>query len=1167
MPNLISQTSNSPFIEINESVLINAQDQSERIITPNVYSTLALDTDRLSEILSSVPQEEANGFDRSEPFEILLPNGATEAFHLVEYVMMEPGLAAQFPEIKTYYGYGVNDRSRRIRLDWTINGLNAMLQLPEGLAFLKPYSNGNTEHYLTYYEQDLPVNTEPFKCGTVDEKLIEPAGSSNILVAGDCQLRTYRLAVAVTGEYATNTLGASAAGTPADDATVNAHIVTSINQINGWYERDLAARFVLIANLADIFYYVGATDPYTNNDGVTMLAENVTNLDAVIGSPNYDIGHVLGNAGGSGGVATLNSLCGANKARGVTRASAFGITQPRFLKVWSHEMGHQFGAGHTQNEDCQRSSASAMEPGAGTTIMSYVTSACDNQIQNVPDYYFHAISLQQMSARMTGTNCATILASANSAPTISAGTNVTVPSSTPLLLQATASDTDGDPLTYTWEQFNNDMAEAIPPESTNTLGPNFRSFPPSNESGRYLPNIAAVVAGTTPTWEVLPSVARTMDFRVTVRDNSTNSISCTAEANIEITTVAAGPFLVTSPTTSGVIWIEGGTETVSWNVAGTNVAPVSCANVDILLSYDGGLTYPVTLANGVPNNGSANIVVPVGVSTTARVQVRCSDNIFYNISATDFEIQTATTPTFLLSLPNPLSTICPGDVESNVTLSTTALSGFTGDVSLSANNLPGIATLTFDNSLIPAGSGTAFTVSNTSNLAQGQYTITIVGTSGSIVREFNYQLTVEEPAGLTTLDQPADNATDLELFPPLSWVQKSNATAYDLQVSDDPTFASLVVSTTVTTNSYSFNSSLQGLTDYYWRVLATTDCGDTPWSTSRQFTTKDCAAAFIQNAPETISGSGTPVVTSVLTVSGSGTIDGLEITNINGTHTYVSDLSVELIGPGGSPTVLLWSGLCGVNNDFNLSLSDAATASVSTAGCNPLGQGGTFIPSNPLSVFDGLSIAGDWTLRINDNANQDGGQLTSWGLEFCTLTALPVDLLSFEAAGQQGGIQLDWETANEFNNEGFDIERRTDADREFETIGNVRAADDLQAVNNYQYFDKDVQPGTRYYYRLRQNDFDGQFEYSDIRTAILKDTKFALQVYPTPVRGTLFGSLNAPSDSATELRLYDLNGRIIKEQTVSENQFIMDLEGFPAGLYVLKAFHAKGEEVIKVIVE
>ena len=182
------------------------------------------------------------------------------------------------------------------------------------------------------------------------------------------------------------------------------------------------------------------------------------------------------------------------------------------------------------------------------------------------------------------------------------------------------------------------------------------------------------------------------------------------------------------------------------------------------------------------------------------------------------------------------------------------------------------------------------------------------------------------------------------------------------------------------------------------------------------------------------------------------------------------------------------------------------------------------------------------------------------------LTLLPVELLSFDASEQGKAIHLNWKTANEFQNAGFEIERRTESETEFTRIGDVIATDDLQDINNYEYLDKNVRPGIRYYYRLRQVDLDGQFEYSQIRSASIKGDELGLQVYPNPVHGDLFGLLNVEPDIETELRLLDLNGRILKEQIVSGNQFVMDLAGLPPGIYVLKACHVAGEEIIKLLV-
>ena len=1158
--------------EIDEATLPEALGAPGRSISPRVYSTLRLDPAALARVLATVPAEGASttGESPALAFEVVLPDGRREAFYLTEYAMLEPGLARQFPTFRTFHGRGADDPGRRIRVDWTANGLNAMLHLPEGLAFVRPYRRGDTLHYLSYYERDLPAEREPFECGTLDEKAAVPPPvdkHGEAARAGDCQLRTYRLAVAVTGEYATSTLGASSAGTAADDATVTAHIVTSINQINAWYERDITARFVLIANLADIFYYNGTNDPYTNSDASAMLDENRDNLNAVIGLANYDLGHVLGNSGGSSGVAQLNALCSTNKARGVTRASSAGINAPRFLKVWAHEMGHQFGAGHTQNEDCQRSSTSAMEPGAGTTIMSYVTSNCANQIQSVPDYYFHAISLQQMSARMLATSCATILPSPNAAPVIVPGLDRTVPSSTPLRLVATATDPNNDPLTYTWEQFDNEPAQAIPPQPTNTLGPSFRSLPPSASNERYLPNLSAVLAGTTPTWEVLPSVARVMDFRVTVRDNSTNQIGCTTEDDIRITTVASGPFAVVGPSGANTIWSEGTVETVTWSVAGTNAAPVSCATVDILLSYNGGLTYPVTLASAVPNTGSAGVFVPTGTSNSARVLVRCASNIFYNVSAANFKIQLGGQPTFTLGLNSASATICPGDPVT-VPIIVNRVAGFSGSVALATSNLPAGATAAFTNTSVGPGASSTLTISNTAALAPGAYTFGIVGTNGATVRTVNFSLTVNAGAGTIALDAPADNASGIRQTPALSWAPNPGASTYTVQVASSPTFATPTVNATANQNTYSVTPGLQPQTTYYWRVRGTTACGTTPWSAVRSFTTGSCLAALTQNTPVSISATGTPTVTSVLTVNAPGTVSTLTVSNVTGSHTYMSDLDVDLIAPGGSPVVRLWTSLCGTGNDFSLSLDDAAGTSVTAAPCNPLGQGGTFQPEGALSAFQGIPLAGDWTLRIADNANQDGGTLTSWTLNFCTpgSAPLPVEWLTFGAAPAGRAIRLDWSTARERDNAGFTVERRS-TDTDFVAIGTVDAAAGDGGPTEYTFLDEAARPATRYYYRLRQVDRDGQSNYSSVTTAVLEAEAVDLRVHPNPTRGTLRGSVGEGAGGVVQLRVLDIHGRVVRTASVTGSRFEIDLAGVPAGVYVLQSDAAGSRGAIRVVVE
>ncbi len=576
--------------------------------------------------------------------ELPLPNGEFISCHFLETPLMHPDLGERYPYIRTYSGVDARDPRIRVKFDQTPAGFHAMITgLPEGDAFIDPVSLGNSVQHQVYWKSDLrPAHAENGSSCTYDEandvpeemartdQWIEEIGAARV---GDCQFRTYRLALACTGEYA-NFFGA----TGSNKAPAIAAMATTMNRVNGIYERDAALTMVLVAGNDQLVFTDPATDGYTNSDGGTMLGQNQTKCDAVIGSSNYDIGHVFSTGGG--GVAYLNSPCTGYKAGGVTGRSS-PVGDPFDIDYVAHEMGHQYGGNHTQNNNCNRAGNAAVEVGSGITIMGYA-GVCSPNVEDHSIAMFGGYSLQEIHANITAGNssgCPQTMAMINAPPTVSAGPARTIPRNTPFVLTAVASDPNaGDVLSYSWEQMDY-QTSAQPPLASSNRGPNFRPWLPSSDPERWFPKLSTVLSGNAPSpnWEVLANVSRTFKFRITVRDNATEG-GCNAQDDVTVTVDGgSGPFVVTQPNTP-VSWVGGSARTVTWDVAGTSSSPVSCSLVDVVLSVDGGSTWPYVLASATSNSGGASITLPVVATTQARVMVRANGNIFYDVSDVDFTI-------------------------------------------------------------------------------------------------------------------------------------------------------------------------------------------------------------------------------------------------------------------------------------------------------------------------------------------------------------------------------------------------------------------------------------------------------------------------------------------------------------------------------------------------
>ncbi|HET6225913.1 MAG TPA: zinc-dependent metalloprotease family protein [Bacteroidia bacterium] len=642
----IAQNGNRYWSPSNESAIRSA---GERTIIPQKYAAFHMEEAAFKAALFAAPHED-NYHIRNSSYiiELPMPTGEFQKFKVVEAPIMAPELAAQFPEIKTFSIEGIDDPYAHGKLDWTAFGFHAMVLTPSGDLFIDPYSRGTTSDYISYYvadfrkaPQDIMKETGVRNSNPATLRLNSSTGNRAMICSGT-QLRKYRLALACTGEYAKKATGKTS---PTTNEILSV-VTTSVNRVDGIYETEAAIRMVLISNETSILFGNPTTDPFNGNDDAdTLIDESQSKITSIIGTANFDIGHTFSTGGG--GLADLGCVCNAaTKASGIT-GSSNPVGDAYDVDYVAHEMGHQFGGNHTfasATGACSGNgnSATRVEPGSGITIMAYAGICDANDIAPHSIAYFHTISFDEIMKFSTvngGNSCPVTTATTNHPPsvTIPAAT-YNIPFSTPFTLTGSATDADNDSLTYSWEE-----SESGPQADWNAGSkPFFRSYNPVKSPSRTFPLPSIVAAGPsayqTTIGEYLPSDKQTLTFRLTARDNKMGGGGvCYASTTIAIAN--AGPFQVTAPNTTGIIWPAGATRTVTWDVNKTDLTPISCANVNILVSIDGGTTFTTLLAN-TPNDGTQDITVPMvpTTKTTCRIRVESVGNVFFDVNDKDFTI-------------------------------------------------------------------------------------------------------------------------------------------------------------------------------------------------------------------------------------------------------------------------------------------------------------------------------------------------------------------------------------------------------------------------------------------------------------------------------------------------------------------------------------------------
>jgi len=647
----------------------------KRQIIPQKYLTFKLNGTALKDKLFSSPSEKKVIINESTSIVTLpLPNGTIQKFKVVESPIMEPGLASQFPDMKTFSIKGIDDPYANGKLDWNEFGFHGMVRTVNGDFFIDPYGVGNITDYITYYTKDfvkdpsqrLPEvgvitntansqgSTDPKKKGE-SEALVNSVSSPAGCIA--TQLRTYRLAIACTGEYA---VAATGFASPTIAQTLS-KIVTSVNRVDGVYETEVDVRLVLIATETMVIFTDAATDPFSgNNNANTLITESQSVITNTIGSANFDIGHTFSTGGG--GLANLGVVCqNGSKASGIT-GSPSPVGDAYDIDYVAHEMGHQFGSNHPFNSiisNCgggNRNASTSVEPGSGITIMAYAGICGSDDISAHSIAYFHAISYDEIvgyTHSVNGNACAVTSTTGNQAPVVTGSGNHVVPVSTAFILSGSATDPDGDTLTYSWEETDAGLSGG--PWNSGSR-PYFRSYTPTTTATRSFPSSAVVATGnyTGTKGEYAPPTAQILHFRLTARDNKQGGGGVCYALNT-VTVDASGPFSLAYPSTSGITWYQNGQETVTWNVNGTNVAPVSCDSVRVSISYNGGVTYSVML-NSTVNDGTELIPVPTVTTpiTTCRIKIEAIGNIFYDISNNNFTISNILTGIRQISQNNPV---------------------------------------------------------------------------------------------------------------------------------------------------------------------------------------------------------------------------------------------------------------------------------------------------------------------------------------------------------------------------------------------------------------------------------------------------------------------------------------------------------------------------------
>jgi hypothetical protein len=979
---------------------------------PKEFKLFDLNIEPLRQQLMSVVD---NRISHTAIISLPTPDGRVEQFEIVEASNFEPALQAQYPEIRAFSGNSVSDRSSMLKISLSPQGIQTMVFRTGSLMeFIEPYSADHTIYAV--FQASHERGALPWTCTTEERNAFNEMGASlrpitSRLESSAGELKTMRLAQSCNAEYS-NYFGATSS---AQVGLVLAAFNATLTRCNGCYEKDLAIHLNLIANTSDVIYYNAATDPYT-----TMASWNSqlqSTLTSVIGEANYDIGHMFGASGGGGNAGCIGCVCvNGSKGSGITSpADAIPQGDNFDIDYVVHEVGHQMGGNHTFSMSLEGTGVNK-EVGSGITIMGYAGITSQDVAPHSIDIY-HEATIAQIQANMATKTCpvTTNISSVNATPVVAALTAYTIPITTPFALTGAATDANSsDVLTYCFEQNDNSTTSGSSSvaSATKATGPNWLSFSPTTSTTRLMPKLSTILTGASITGclpggdavaniEALSSVARTLNFRLTVRDNSAYSsttpikVGQTSYADVAITVSSAvGPFLITSQNTA-TSWAAATTQTITWSVNGTTGAPTNTANVKISLSTDGGNTFPIVLAASTANDGTEDIIVPSNITTTGRIKVEAIGNIYFDINNANITI-TAPVNGFSFNAPAAVTATCPAsNVMTSGNLTATYTGTYTGDIALTGTVVPAGPTVSFSATTLTTGAPSA-TVSLTgmSSLAPGTYVVTVTGTGTGTtppIQTQNISFTINPGSGPTVSTQPTDQTVCAGTN--ATFTAAATGATYQWQTGSGTTWSNI---TGATSASYVVTAATLAQSGTQYRCVVSGQCGST----------NSTAATLTVNAPPAITSQPTGLTlcagsSATFTTAGTGagltyqwqlsTDGGTTYTAITGATSASYTISATTLAMNNNKYRCVVSGTCSP-----AATSSAATLQVSssiTITTNPTSQTICEATNTSFTVAaQGSSLSYQWQVSTNGGTSftniANGGIYSGATTTTLTLTAV-----------------------------------------------------------------------------------------------------------------------------------------------------------------------------------